>query len=170
MRRGGAVQDFWQIYFIITQKDSPEGVDALSLGSSWGVLSAAGDAAEVGSGVATSKAGADVRCKLRYLNVHHLYRSFVCVGAPPSGRLNCTCFCDVKEETRTLPQGLDRRQRPRLSVTRRADRSHRPGQVSLSCVSQNARKRLSGLCFYRDPSLRHDAPIDFRCPCSTPSR
>lgn len=59
------VQDFWQIYFIITQKDVAEGVDAVSLGSSWGVLSAAGDA-EVGSGVSTSKAGADVRCKLRY--------------------------------------------------------------------------------------------------------
>lgn len=36
------MQDFWQIYFIITQKDGVETVEDLythSLGSSWGILS-----------------------------------------------------------------------------------------------------------------------------------
>ena len=34
-------QDFWQIYFIVTQKD---GIEAQSLGSSWGILSEDNDA------------------------------------------------------------------------------------------------------------------------------
>ena len=34
-------QDFWQIYFIVTQKD---GLEAQSLGSSWGILSEDNDA------------------------------------------------------------------------------------------------------------------------------
>jgi hypothetical protein len=34
-------QDFWQIYFIVTQKD---GIEEQSLGSSWGILSEDSDA------------------------------------------------------------------------------------------------------------------------------
>lgn len=44
-----SAQDFWQIYFIVTQKDGVEGIEQQSLGSSWGIVSGdeneAGDAA-----------------------------------------------------------------------------------------------------------------------------
>jgi hypothetical protein len=34
--RSVLIQDFWQIYFIVTQKDGVEAVEQQSLGSSWG--------------------------------------------------------------------------------------------------------------------------------------
>ena len=72
------VQDFWQIYFIVTQKDGVEGVEQQSLGSSWGIVS--GDENEAGDAAIVSRAHANFSTALLspiYRSALHLAAVFV---------------------------------------------------------------------------------------------
>jgi hypothetical protein len=59
-------QDFWQIYFVVTQKDGVEESDQNSLSSSWGILSAESDTGMLTDCMVLMSAKSLLRCWLRH--------------------------------------------------------------------------------------------------------